>query len=109
MPYLVYLLAVIGHKSHQWGIIRREVESLTSAFLTVGVVFQPGGWHITPRIQTRDGRRFLDAAFVLASQMFRSDFVTAVRLCRGVTIMPALEQHYSSDVSAWKRGGMSMT
>ena len=48
VPYLVYLSAFIGHEVHQWNIVRRDVESLSPPSLTVGVVFQQFGWHITP-------------------------------------------------------------
>lgn len=82
------------------------VERLTSAFLTVGIVFQRGGWHITPRAHSHDGRISLDVAFVLASQMLHSDHVTTVRACRGVATMQALKQHYPGEVLAWQRGGM---
>ena len=107
MPYLVYLSTVLGHKAHQFDIIRRNTENLSSSFLTVGVVFHAGAWSVTPRTRTYDGRRFLDAALSVASQVFHLDRVVTVRACRGVKAMPRLLQYNNAEVIAWCRGDSS--
>ena len=47
--YLVYLLARINSRQQGWSVMRMEVENLTSSFVIVGAVFQPGGWHSPQR------------------------------------------------------------
>ena len=42
VPYLVYMLALIDSKHKEWSVVRREVENLTSAFVSVGAVNQSG-------------------------------------------------------------------
>ena len=104
VPYLAFLLTILDHKRDQFSIIRRETENLSSSFVTVGVVFQSGGWHVTFRTRLHDGRRFLDAAFAFASQVFHLESVVTIRACRGVKIMPQLAQHEHGEVIVWMRG-----
>ena len=104
VPYLVYLSTVLDHKAHQFGIIKRETENLSSSFVTVGVVHHAGAWSVTPRTRTHDGRRFLDAALAFASQVLHLDRVVTVRACRGVKTMPKLTQYNSAEVIARIRG-----
>ena len=105
VPYLVYLSAIIGHTVHHWNIVRRDVDYMSAPLLRVRVVFQQSGWHVTPRIDAHDGRRFLDVALVSAPQVLHRDHVATIRACRGVTIMRALGQHIWRVVIAWCRGG----
>lgn len=69
---------VVAHEAHQWNIIRRGAESLPASGLTIGIVLQQSGWHVTPRAHTHDGRRLLDVAFASASQIFLSDHVATI-------------------------------
>ena len=109
VPYLAFLSTILGHKRDQF-IIRWEAENVSSSFVTVGVVSQSGGWHVTPRIRLHDGRRFLDAVVAFASQVFRTERVVSVRACRGIRIMLKLPQYEHGDVIVWIRaeGGDSL-
>ena len=67
-------------------------------------MFQQFAWHVTPRSHAHDGRRFLDVALASsASQVFRLDHVTTVRV--GRAIVPVFKQHCPEEVAAW----LSMT
>ena len=66
---------------------------MSAPFVTVGVVFQQRGWHVTPRTRTFDGRMSLHVALVFASQVFHIDHVATIGACRGVISMPALKQY----------------
>ena len=107
VPHLVYLSIVLGHKGHQFDIIRRDTDNLSSSFLTVGVVFHAGAWYVTLRTRTHDGRSFLDAALPFASQVFHLDRVVTVRACRGIKAMPRLLQCINAGVIVWCRGDSS--
>ena len=103
VPYFVYLSAIIDHKANQWNIIQREVERMSSSFVT-GVVYQQG-WHVAPRARIHDGRTSLDVALSFASQVLHLNHVATARACRGVSFMPALRQYPTGEVLAWCRGG----
>lgn len=83
VPFLVYSSAVIPSKFHQRDAVRRDVDNMPTSFMIVGVVFQQFGWHIAPHIRKYDGRRFLDAAFVFATQAFYFHNVVTVRARKG--------------------------
>ena len=76
-------------------------------FMTVWVVHSKGGWHITPHTHKHEGRRFLDAALTLASQVLHLDLVATVRACRAVASMPALKLYVNEEGVAWCREGGS--
>ena len=84
--------------------MQKEVEAPPRMFMTVGVVHSKGGWHIAPHTHKHEGRRFLDAALSLASQLLHLDLVTTVRACRGVASMPVLKLYVCGEVIAWCRG-----
>lgn len=60
-----------------------EVEGFAASCITVGVVFQQVGWHIAPRSDADGGRKPLQAAFTLASQVLHLERVSNVRACNG--------------------------
>ena len=72
--------------------------------MTAAVVFQQFGWHVIPWTLSHDGRRFLDAALALVSQVLHLDSVVIVLACRGVATMLAPKQHNNAEVFAWVRG-----
>ena len=102
--YLVYLSVLVDHKAQQWNVVRREVETIFTSFITLGVVYQQFGWHVAPRIQSYDGRRSLGVAFVVASQVLRFDHVAIVGACGGVVTMQVLAQYDAGEVIVWCRG-----
>ena len=108
VPYLVCMLILIDSQQKEWSIIRKEVENLTSAFVTVGTVFQFGDWHLTPRSSHADGRKFLDVAFAIVANVFRFQHVVAVRACRGIASMPVVREqsgkYKDEEVLTWFRG-----
>ena len=104
VPCPMYLTAVLSHKNQEWDITRREAEHLTSSFVIVVVVFQQSGWHSAPRSTTHDGRWFLEAALVAASQVLHLDHVPRIRARRGAATMPALVWHNGCEVLVWRRG-----
>ena len=67
-------------------------------------VFQQLGWHAISRTTTHDGRRFLDAALALASQVLHTNCVVIVRACEGIIAMPVFAKHVDGEVLMWRRG-----
>lgn len=106
VPYFVYLSIHLGHKVHQFDVVRREIESLSaSSFLIAGVAFHVGIWNVTPRTRTHDGRRSLDVVLVLVTQVFHTRYVVIVRTRRDINYMFGSKQFIHGGVVAWCRGG----
>lgn len=92
---------LVSRKECQCNIARRSAANLTASCVTVGVVFQQFGYHVTPRVATCDGRRSLDAALPLASQAFCIDHVVIVRACGG-------SYCYDRPIGPYKRRGIDV-
>ena len=104
VPYLAFLSSMLDHNATQWSIMQKEIEALPNMFMTMGVVHSNRNWHIAPHTHKHGGRRPLDAALALASQMLHLDLVSTTRACRIVAPMPTLKPYAYGAVVAWCRG-----
>ena len=89
VPYFICMLAFVESKQYQWEVVRKEVESFTASFVTVGVAYQSGNWHLIFRSPAYDGRRCLfgSIAGCIASSSFaaRSCYQSLQRRCHNAS------------------------
>ena len=95
----------IGSFNLQCGVLRKEVENITTGFVMLGAVQQSGCWHLTPRSKTPDGDRALKAGLAIATNVLHLQRVACIRACRVISTMPAIGQYASCECLVWLRGG----
>ena len=90
VPYLVFTVTAISNFDLQFSVLRREVENITIGFVTLGVVQQQGCWHLITRSKLPEGNKALRAGLMIATNALHLERVACVRVCRGISTMPAL-------------------
>ena len=75
--YLVFISGLMVEKHSQWTVVKRYCENMIFGIAIVGLIRTQHGWKPTP--QSRGNAALMNAALVVASQLFLMENVVSSR------------------------------